>query len=87
MVKESRQNRRAAELLPVVKGSRGRWLLDRKREDGDGPYALILAIPRLVKSTVRQFESLCEPFIYCLSRLPFSVLLSVSLPPPFLAQT
>lgn len=71
MVKESRLNRR---LLPAVKGSRGRWLSDRKGEGRGGPYALILAIPRLVKSTVRQFESLCEPFIYCVSPL-------LSLPP------
>lgn len=34
------------------------------REERRSPYALILAIASLVKSTVRQFESLCEPFIY-----------------------
>lgn len=34
------------------------------REERSSPYVLILAIASLVKSTVRQFESLCEPFIY-----------------------
>lgn len=65
MVKEFRQSRRAAGGKELE-----RWLPDRKGESGGGPYTLILAIPRLVKSTVRQFESLCEPFIYYRSPPP-----------------
>jgi len=50
------------------------------REGVGGPYAPILAIARLVKSTVRQFESLCEPFIHCLPRPPLiAISLSLSL--------
>lgn len=40
------------------------------REARGTPYVLILAIASLVKSAVRQFESLCEPFIYSLASSP-----------------